>query len=116
VSPKRLDRVAAPRVDGEWDVRFGTAAAAKGWPELCAQFAHSAREASELMRANPRPPQDSTHYQLRDSLSTRSFQGRSLQQWQVKISSGGRIWYLPDDEKHTVWVVYASPAHPKEAD
>jgi hypothetical protein len=114
VSPKRLDRVAAPPVDGEWDVRFGTAEAAKGWPELCAQFAHNAREAYEQMRSNPRPPQDSAHYQLRGSLSARSFQGRSLQQWQVKISSSGRIWYLPDDEKHTVWVVYASPAHPKE--
>jgi hypothetical protein len=59
-----MDHVAPPPVDGEWD-RFGTVEAAKGWPELCAQFANSTREAFDQMRANPRPPQDSTHYQLR---------------------------------------------------
>jgi hypothetical protein len=111
-----MDHVAPPPVDGEWDVRFGTAEAAKGWPELCAQFANSTREAFDQMRANPRPPQDSTHYQLRGALATRSFQGRSLQQWQAKVSSSGRIWYLPDDEKRTVWIVYASPAHPRQTD
>lgn len=42
-----------------------------------------------------------------------AWRGRALEQWQVKVSAGGRIWYLPDDEDHTVWVVYASLAHPK---
>jgi hypothetical protein len=38
------------------------------------------------------------------------------EQWQVKVSGSGRIWYLPDDDARTVWVVYASAAHPKETD
>ena len=42
--------------------------------------------------------------------------GRSLEQWQIKVSGAGRIWYLPDDDKHTVWVIYASAAHPKQTD
>jgi hypothetical protein len=113
VSPKRLDRVAPPPVAGEWDVRFGTSDAAKGWQELCTQFAATTREAFEQMRANPRPPRDTTHYQLKGTLAYRSFNGRSLEQWQVKVSDSGRVWYLPDDEKRTVWVIYASPAHPK---
>ena len=41
------------------------------------------------------------------------WRGRTLEQWQVKVSQSGRIWYLPDDDERTVWVVYASPAHPK---
>jgi len=44
-------------------------------------------------------------------LATRSFGGHDLEQWQIKVSGSGRIWYLPDDEKHAVWIAYASPAH-----
>jgi hypothetical protein len=113
MSPKRLDRVAPPPIAGEWEVRFGTSEAAKGWEEICAQAPANTRAAFELMRSNPRPPQDASHYQLRGALAIRNFGGRDLQQWQIKITGSGRILYLPDDEKHTAWVVYASPAHPR---
>jgi hypothetical protein len=116
VSPKRLGRVAPPPVQDEWDVRFGTSEAAKGWDELCAHVAGSTRRAFELMRSGPRPPQDGTHYRLRGNLGSREFAGRPLEQWQIKVSGAGRIWYLPDDDKHIVWVVYASPAHPKQTE
>jgi hypothetical protein len=68
------------------------------------------------MRANPRRPRDTTHYQLKGSLAYRTFNGRQLEQWQVKVSDSGRVWYLPGDEKRTVWIVFASPAHPKQTD
>jgi len=116
VSPKRLDRVAPPPVDDEWDVRFGTSEAAKGWGTLCTHSGTNTREAFEQMRANPRPPEDATHYQLRGALATRAFGGRRLEQWQIKVSSSGRIWYLVDDEKHAVWVTRATAAHPKETE
>jgi len=116
VSPKRLDRVAPPPVQGEWEVRFGTSEAAKGWDELCAHAPANTRKAFDLMRSDPRPPEDSTHYRLRGSLATREYGGRTLEQWQVKVSGAGRIWYLPDDDKHTVWIVYASAAHPRQTD
>lgn len=113
MSPKRRDRAAPPPVGNEWEVRFGTNEAAKGWDDLCAQVPENTRAAFEMMRSNPRPPADGTHYQLRDDLATREFGGRSLEQWQVKVSNSSRIWYLPDDEKHAVWIVHASMAHPK---
>jgi hypothetical protein len=116
VSPKRLERVAPPPAEGEWDVRFGTSEAAKSWDDLCAHAASSTREAFELIRVSPRPPQDHAHYRLRGGLGTREFKGRALEQWQVKVSGSGRIWYLPDDDARTVWIVYASAAHPKETD
>ena len=50
------------------------------------------------------------------NLSTRQFGGRVLEQWQIKVSGSGRIWYLPDDEERKVWVVYASMAHPKHTE
>jgi len=55
------------------------------------------------------------HYRLRGSLAARECSGRTLEQWQIKVSGAGRIWYLHDD-KHTVWVVYASAAHPKRTE
>jgi hypothetical protein len=116
VSPKRLDRVAPPPVGDEWEVRFGTSEAAKGWDDLYAQVPENSRDAFEMMRSDPRPPADASHYQLRDDLATREWQGRTLEQWQVKVSGGGRIWYLPDDAKHTVWIVRASAGHPKETE
>jgi hypothetical protein len=116
MSPKRLDRVAPPPVGNEWDLRFGTTEAAKGWQELCSHAGSTTRQAFEVMRSNPRPPGDATHYRLRGDLATRDFGGRQLEQWQIKIGSSGRILYLPDDEKHIVWVVYASAAHPKETE
>jgi hypothetical protein len=116
VSPKRLDRAAPPPVGGEWDVRFGTSEAAKGWDALCAHARANTRDAFELMRSGPRPPEDATHYRLRGELSTRIFGGRALEQWQIKVSSSGRIWYLPDDSKRTVWVIKATPSHPKETE
>jgi hypothetical protein len=116
VSPKRLDRVAPPPVNDEWEVRFGTTEAATGWDDLCACAKTKTREAYELMRSKPRPPQDESHYRLRGDLATRLFAGKDLEQWQVKVSGSARIWYLPDDEKHTVWIVLASAAHPKQTE
>ncbi len=102
MSPKRLDRVAPPPVQGEWDVRFGTSEAAKGWDEPCTHAAGSTRRAYDLMRSDPRPPEDGMHYRLRGSLAAREFSGRTLEQWQIKVSGAGRIWYLPDDDKHSL--------------
>jgi hypothetical protein len=113
MSPKRLDRVAPPPLGDEWDVKFGETEAAKGWDDLCTHAGPRTRAAFELMRVNPRPPRDEEHYQLRGVLATRIWRGQTLEQWQIKVSASGRIWYLPDDDDRTVWVVYASPAHPK---
>jgi len=113
MSPKRLDRVAPPPTGDEWDLRFGTTEAAKGWQDLCSQVRENTRAAYELMRSNPRPPEDATLYRLRGGLSTHRLGSRDLEQWQIKVSASGRIWYLADDETRTVWVIYASLAHPK---
>lgn len=116
MSPKRLDHVAPPPINDEWSVRFGTSEAAEGWADLWTRAPDKTREAFELMRANPRPPEDKSHYRLRGNLGTRTLGGKELEQWQIKVGGSARIWYLPDDEKHTVWVVRAGVAHPKETE
>lgn len=101
----------------EWHVRFSTNEAGKGWEELCQQAAANTRDAFYAMVKNPRPaPPTSRHHRLRGSLGTHTKGGVAMEQWQIEVTSGGRIWYAIDDEKRTVWVVYASPRHPKETD
>lgn len=116
MSPKRNERVAPPPIREEWEVRFGTSEAAKGWDDLCTQAAEKTRAAFELIRVNPRPPKDESHYQLRGGLATRELKGRMLEQWQVKVGGSSRIWYLPEDDTRTVWIIYASAAHPRKTD
>jgi hypothetical protein len=46
-------------------------------------------------------------------LATHDFGGRKLEQWEIEVTGGGRIFYLVDDDRHTVWVVHAGAGHPK---
>jgi hypothetical protein len=65
------------------------------------------------MRANPRPAKDSRHTRLHGDLATKLFEGRDLEQWQIEVTGGGRVWYAVDDEKRTVWLTHAATRHPK---
>lgn len=116
MSPRRGDAVAQPRIGDEWEIRFGTKEAVDGWGELLAQAAGNTRRAWDTMRTNPGPgPGKPTerHHQLKGTLSTGTHRGRTLPRWQIEVTAGGRIWYLLDDDTHTVWIQYASPKHPK---
>ncbi|MGW5703822.1 hypothetical protein [Amycolatopsis japonica] len=68
------------------------------------------------MRLKPGADSSERHHQLKGTLSTGNASGRALPQWQIEVTGGGRIWYLLDEEKHTVWVTYASLRHPKETE
>jgi hypothetical protein len=113
VSPKRGDRVPPPVVAGEWEVRFGTSEAAKGWESLCHRAAGNTKAAWALMRVDPRPPVDGRHHPLKYDLATRTIQGHACEQWQIEVTGAGRIWYAIDDERRTVWVTLAATGHPK---
>ncbi|WP_440713569.1 hypothetical protein [Gordonia sp. FQ] len=36
-----------------------------------------------------------------------------MEQWQYEITSGGRIWYLVDAGRRTLWFKLASTSHPR---
>ncbi|MGI9062381.1 MAG: hypothetical protein ACR2FQ_00965 [Pseudonocardiaceae bacterium] len=114
MSPKRGERVTPPASAHEWEVRFGTGDAAKGWDELCRQAPGTTRGAWLEMRSNPAPSLATPrHHQLKSQLVFGQYGGRSMPCWQIEVTGGGRIWYLLDTEKRTVWVTFASTAHPK---
>jgi hypothetical protein len=55
-------------------------------------------------------------HRLRGELATHRHNGRDLEQWEYEVISGGRIRYVIDDQHRTVWLIYASPRHPKDTD
>jgi hypothetical protein len=117
VSPKRGDRVAPPARAGEYELRFGTGDAAKGWEELCRQAPANARVAFDAIRGNPRPtPPSERQHRLKHDLAWGTHGGQRLEQWQYEVTGAGRIWYLVNHQTRTVWLVHAGPGHPKATD
>lgn len=39
--------------------------------------------------------------------------GEELPQWQIEVTGGGRVIYLLDVKRRTVWIKYAGVGHPK---
>jgi hypothetical protein len=115
VSPgKKGDRVAPPAEPGHWLLKFASNAAAKGWEELNQQAPGNLWNAYEAIRTNPQPfpPTDRQHRLKGKELGII----RGLEQWQYEVTAGGRIWYLVDAEKKTVWIRHAGTGHPKATD
>jgi len=110
---KRGDRAAPPPRPGEWDVILGTSEAAKGWADLCQQVPSNTFEAWTVMRAGPPASSNSRHHALKGSLSTGTYQGVEMTQWQIEVTGSGRIWYLADHQNRRSIVMYASTRHPK---
>jgi hypothetical protein len=117
VSPRRGDRVTVPPPEGQWDVRFGTSDAAAGWDELCRHALANTRRCLEILRSDPRCGADHhRQHRLRGDLATHRHNGRAMEQWECEVTSGGRVRYVIDNENQTVWLIYASPRHPKDTE
>jgi hypothetical protein len=117
MSPRRGDRAAPPPGPGDWDVRFAHNDAARGWEELCQQAPGGTLAAWETMRRSPDPAvQSPRQHRLRFELAVRMLTGQALAHWQIEVTGAGRVWYLVDADRATVWIDQAGPGHPKATD
>lgn len=108
------DPVPPPPGKGEYEIKFGSRAAADGWQQLYNQVPGNTLDAWVQMRTNPAPAVPTQrHHRLKGDLSTGVRNGKTYPQWQIEVSSGGRIWYLFDQNAETCWVVRAGTGHPK---
>ena len=74
---RRGDRVGAAPVDEQWEVRFASNEAAKGWADLVRQARGNVIKAYEAMRDNPTPnPPTARQHRLRYVLATRTHDGQ----------------------------------------
>ena len=104
---KRGDRVAPPGRPGGWELRFATSEAAKA----------NTWDAWVVMTETPtRAINPARQFILKRDLATRVANDKVLSQWQFEVTAGGRIWYCPDPDRRIVWLVEASPSHPKRTE
>ncbi|GAA3372454.1 hypothetical protein GCM10020367_27440 [Streptomyces sannanensis] len=86
----RGDRAAPPAPEGHWEVRFADAAAAKGWESLAQQAHENTYRAWITMRTAPRPATETPrHHRLKGGLAHGTHRGRTCEQWQIEVTSGG---------------------------
>jgi hypothetical protein len=117
MSPRRGERAAPPPAGSEHDLRFANNQAADGWEQLSRQAGGNMRRAFDTIRADPRSRSSpERHHRLKGRLGTATWKGESLEQWQYEVTGGGRIWYVIDDARRTVWITYAGTGHPKATD
>lgn len=117
MSPKRGDRAAPPAIGPEFEIRFATAESAAGWEVLAQQVPGNLRRVFDALRADPRAALNpDRQHRLKGVLGSVMWKGATLERWQYEVSAGGRIWYLIDDARATVWLTYAGAGHPKSTD
>lgn len=117
MSPKRGDDVAPPAVGAEWRLRFATNDAAKGWAEPCTEAAGNTRRCYEALRGDPLSMRDpDRQHRLRGRLGTAVLGGVEYPQREYEVTAGGRVRYLVDRARRTVYLVHAAPRHPKDTD
>lgn len=117
MTAKRGDRVAPPTAPGQWELRFASSEAAKGWEELCRTARSNTWETWVVLSENPMDPANPRRqHKLKGPLATREVGSRTLEQWQYEVTAASRVWYCPDPDKHVVWLMMATVAHPKRTE
>jgi hypothetical protein len=67
------------------------------------------------MTSDPRRTADRQH-QLKGELSQANVHGAKLDQWELEVTGGARVFYAIDDQPRTIWITEAGPGHPKATD
>lgn len=112
MSGRRGGRIPRPATGADWELRFLKNPAVKGWEDLCRLHPEAAARAHDLLRLDPRRRTDRNH-PLRGELSTGQVKGRTCERWQHEVTGAGRVWFLIDDDEHTIWLEAVSLGHPK---
>jgi hypothetical protein len=104
-------------VDTEYDIRFASGDAAEGSDQLARHAPSNLRRAYERIRSAPEATDNpQRHHRLKGELGSATFKGETLARWQHEVTGGGRIWFLLDNTRRTVWITYAGTGHPSSTD
>lgn len=112
---KRGSQAIRPAKNHEWTIRYASREVASGWENLCKQEPGVIATLYDQLTNDPRQVYNrERHDLLRGNLRTELIHGELLEQWQYKISNGGRVWYAINDTTRVVWITKASASHPNE--
>ncbi|MGV0586821.1 hypothetical protein ABQE45_24080 [Mycobacteroides chelonae] len=110
---KRGELVSRPPKKIEYEIRFATADAAKGWQDLAASIRNPLADAWDFLTRTPllKTP---TNYPLRGELGTITRGGNTHERWQHKPTQQGdaRIWFFV--YKRAVYLEQVHTSHPNE--
>lgn len=115
---KRSQPVHRPLKKAEYEIRHATREAQKGWQDLLATAGNAAVDAWDFLTRTPLERSEKCH-QLLGELGRVPVAGIPLEQWQLEVTRGGRIWFAvggsPDG--HTAGIVFlirVVTGHPNE--
>lgn len=110
---KRGELVVRPTKKAEYEIRFATAQARKGWQDLAASIRNPLADAWDFLTRTPLS-QGPTNYPLRGELGTISRGGATHERWQHKPTRQGdaRIWFYVVDR--TVFLEQVHTSHPNQ--
>lgn len=115
MAAKRGELVPRPPRKNEYEIRYATANAAKGWQDLAVTIRNSLAEAWDFLTRSPLAVTP-TNYPLRGEVGTIARGGKTHERWQHKPTLRGtaRIWFFVED--HTVYLERAGAHQSSERD
>ena len=113
MAAKKGQLVLRPTRKIEYEIRFATADAQKGWRDLVATIRNAMTETWDALTRAPLT-KTSTCYPLKGDLGTITRGGTTHERWQCKptIKGTARIWYFVDGR--TVYLEQVHTSHPNE--
>ena len=110
---KKGEPVPRPPKKVEYEIRFGTTEAQKGWRDLVATMRNPMAETWDFLTRTPLSTTP-TNYPLKGEIGAIERGGKSHQRWQHKPTAKGtaRIWFYVDDR--TVFLEQVHTSHPNE--
>lgn len=110
---KKDELVPRPRKKTEYEIRFATTTARKGWRDLVATIRNPLADTWDFLTRTPLSTTP-TNYRLKGELATIQRGGETHDRWQHKPTIGGtaRIWFYVDE--HTVFLEQVHTSHPNE--
>jgi hypothetical protein len=109
----RIEKVERPTKKSEYELRFASVHARRGWTDLKATTRNSLTDAWDFLT---RTPQSTTpnNYRLRGELGVVTRNGSTHERWQHKptLKGDARIWFYVVD--HVVYLEQVHTSHPNE--
>ncbi|SDJ99744.1 hypothetical protein SAMN05428985_102195 [Nocardioides sp. YR527] len=113
MAAKKSAAVPRPVKKTEYEIKFATTDAQKGWRDLVATIRNPMAEAWDFLTRTPMT-MTPTNYRLKGDLGTVHRNGASHERWQHKPTAKGtaRIWFYVHE--HTVFLEQVHTSHPNE--
>ncbi|MBN9747214.1 hypothetical protein DMP23_40020 [Amycolatopsis sp. A1MSW2902] len=110
---KKGELVPRPPKKIEYEIRFATTDALKGWRDLVATIRNAMADTWDFLTRTPEATTPA-NYRLKGELGTVQRGGKSYERWQHKPTVGGsaRIWFYISE--HTVYLEQVHTHHPNE--